>query len=113
MQIGNGVIEGRNVREALGLPSANFEIKTTDDTITFTSNGSGHGVGMSQYGANGMAKEGYDYKNTVPLLQRDRSALNYLSFSPSLKALPAFSPIFKYALFGASYIIGSNLEGSI
>ena len=65
MQIGNGVIEGRNVREALGLPSANFEIKTTDDTITFTSNGSGHGVGMSQYGANGMAKEGYDYKKIL------------------------------------------------
>ena len=31
----------------------------------FTSNGSGHGVGLSQYGASGMAKEGSDYKEIL------------------------------------------------
>lgn len=65
MKIGDGIIEGRNVREALGLPSANFDINISEDKITFTSNGSGHGVGMSQYGANGMAKKGYDYKKIL------------------------------------------------
>lgn len=65
MQIGSGIIEGRNVREALGLPSANFKIKISDGTITFTSDGSGHGVGMSQYGADGMASRGYDYKKIL------------------------------------------------
>ncbi|MDO4545217.1 MAG: stage II sporulation protein D [Bacillota bacterium] len=65
MQIGGGIIEGRNVREALELPSANFDISISGDTITFTSSGSGHGVGMSQYGANGMAKKGYDYKKIL------------------------------------------------
>lgn len=65
MQIGSGLLEGRTVREALGLPSANFKIKITGNNITFTSNGSGHGVGMSQYGASGMAKKGYDYKDIL------------------------------------------------
>ena len=65
MQIGNGIIEGRNVREALNLPSTNFTIDTSADLITFTSDGSGHGVGMSQYGADGMAEKGYSYKEIL------------------------------------------------
>ena len=65
MRIGNGTVTGKQVREALGLYSANFTISTGKDTITFTTTGSGHGVGMSQYGANGMAKEGYSYKEIL------------------------------------------------
>lgn len=65
MRIGSSSLTGRQVREALGLSSANFTIDISGDTITFTSNGSGHGVGMSQYGADGMAKEGYDYKKIL------------------------------------------------
>lgn len=53
---------GRQVRELLGLASSSFEIIQDDTGITFITSGSGHGVGMSQYGANGMAKEGYDYQ---------------------------------------------------
>ena len=53
------------VREALELPSTNFTIKISAGKITFTSSGSGHGVGMSQYGASGMAKKGYDYKDIL------------------------------------------------
>ena len=37
MQIGNGLIEGRTVREALELPSTNFTIKISAGKITFTS----------------------------------------------------------------------------
>ena len=65
MKIGDGVIEGRSVREALELPSANFTVSISEDIITFTSTGSGHGVGMSQYGADGMAKEGYTYREIL------------------------------------------------
>ena len=65
MQIGDGIIEGRNVREALALPSANFTIDISNGNIIFTSNGSGHGVGMSQYGANGMAKKGFTYRDIL------------------------------------------------
>ncbi len=65
IQLGSGTLTGRQVREALDLSSANFTIDISGDTITFTTNGSGHGVGMSQYGADGMAKEGYDYKKIL------------------------------------------------
>ncbi len=70
MQIGDVSLKGTEVRNALGLSSALFSIsygkaKNGDVQITFTSNGSGHGVGMSQYGADGMAKEGYDYKEIL------------------------------------------------
>ena len=53
---------GRTIREALQLKSSCFHIAVADDEVTFTVYGSGHGVGMSQEGAQGMAKEGYDYK---------------------------------------------------
>lgn len=65
MQVGSAALTGVQVRTALELPSANFTIEIKDNTITFTSNGSGHGVGMSQYGANGMAEKGYDYKDIL------------------------------------------------
>lgn len=65
MQIGSASVSGKQVREALGLYSANFTISLSKNSITFTTTGSGHGVGMSQYGANGMAKRGYDYKSIL------------------------------------------------
>ncbi len=65
MQIGGGIIEGTNIREVLSLPSANFTIDISGNTVIFTSNGSGHGVGMSQYGADGMAENGYNYKEIL------------------------------------------------
>lgn len=65
MQAGNASVTGKQVREALGLYSANFTISLSKSKITFTTTGSGHGVGMSQYGANGMAKQGYDYQKIL------------------------------------------------
>lgn len=65
IQLGDGALTGRQAREALNLPSANFTIDIKNGVVTFTSNGSGHGVGMSQYGADGMAKKGYDYKEIL------------------------------------------------
>ena len=65
MKVGNSSVTGVQVRQALGLYSANFEISISDNTITFTTTGSGHGVGMSQYGANGMAEKGYDYQEIL------------------------------------------------
>lgn len=67
MKVGNGILEGRSIREALNLPSANFDIGLSkkNNTIRFTTNGYGHGVGMSQYGADGMAKKGYGYQDIL------------------------------------------------
>lgn len=56
---------GREVREKLGLASSSFQISLTSKGYTFTTRGHGHGVGMSQYGAEGMAQEGYDYKKIL------------------------------------------------
>lgn len=58
MTISNQTFTGREVREKLGLNSSQFEWKWNDDQMEFTTYGYGHGVGMSQYGANGMAIEG-------------------------------------------------------
>lgn len=68
IQVGDGadgVLKGTEVRMAAGLSSALFTISFRDGSIVFTSSGSGHGVGMSQYGANGMAKEGHTYQEIL------------------------------------------------
>jgi len=61
IQLGNEIFAGRDVREVLGLRSAAFSIETVEGGIIFTTYGNGHGVGMSQHGANVMAQNGYNY----------------------------------------------------
>lgn len=61
IEINGNVYTGIQVRSLLGLRSADFKIEKSDLGITFTTKGYGHGVGMSQYGANGMAKNGYSF----------------------------------------------------
>lgn len=56
---------GINVRHMLGLRSCDFDYIINDNSVTFITRGYGHGVGMSQYGANQMAKEGSSYKEIL------------------------------------------------
>lgn len=56
---------GVDIRTKLGLRSADFDIKIVGSDAIFTTRGYGHGVGMSQYGANAMANEGYSYKQIL------------------------------------------------
>ena len=56
---------GVKIRTLLGLRSADFSISVSGNSLVFTTKGYGHGVGMSQYGANGMAKAGYSYSQIV------------------------------------------------
>ncbi len=58
IQIGGKIFKGREVRELLGLTSTDFEWVWKNNMLVITNYGYGHGVGLSQYGANGMAKEG-------------------------------------------------------
>lgn len=58
-------ISGTTFRNVLSLRSTDFEIELTDNEVIITTYGYGHGVGMSQYGANEMAKEGYNYKDII------------------------------------------------
>ena len=62
VKIEDHVYKGIDFRNILGLRSADFDIEYTDNGIVFTTRGYGHGVGLSQYGANGMAKNGYNYE---------------------------------------------------
>lgn len=57
--IGGKTFTGREVREKLRLPSTTFTLKPSGDHIQVTTYGYGHGIGMSQYGAQGMALAGY------------------------------------------------------
>jgi len=66
VSIGSNTYTGREVRETLGLRSAAFSIETSRRGVTITTYGNGHGVGMSQHGANIMAQNGYNY---VEILQ--------------------------------------------
>lgn len=65
VQLGGEFFTGREIREALGLRSTDFVIEQKDDHLVFTTKGFGHGIGMSQYGANGMAEEGKSYQEIV------------------------------------------------
>ena len=63
--INNKVYSGTEVRKLLNLRSTDFNILVNDNIIEINTNGYGHGVGMSQYGANQMAKEGYSYQEIL------------------------------------------------
>ncbi|SDJ28177.1 stage II sporulation protein D [Salimicrobium halophilum] len=65
MTIGEKTFTGRDIREKLGLKSSDFSIEQKGDHFIFTTRGFGHGVGMSQYGANGLASEGKSYKDII------------------------------------------------
>lgn len=63
--INDKTFKGTEVRTKLGLRSTDFTIELKDNEVSITTKGFGHGVGMSQYGANGMAKEGNNYKEIL------------------------------------------------
>lgn len=65
MKFGNTEIAGTEVRTLLGLKSTNFSFAMQGDTIKFTVIGYGHGVGMSQNGADSMAKTGSNYEEII------------------------------------------------
>lgn len=65
IKFGNYEISGVEARTLLGLKSTNFEITKENDKIKFTVKGYGHGVGMSQTGADAMAKQGKSYQDII------------------------------------------------
>ncbi len=65
LQLNEDVITGRTARKIFGLNSAMFTVEVTDSQVIFHTKGFGHGVGMSQAGANGMAVDGADYRTIL------------------------------------------------
>lgn len=65
LKVGNKNIAGTEVRSILGLRSTNFDIEINDNNIKFKVTGYGHGIGMSQTGADAMAKQGSNYEQII------------------------------------------------
>ena len=65
ISIDGNIFSGVSFRSMLGLRSADFDIVKNNDGVVITTRGYGHGVGMSQYGANGMGKAGYSYRDIL------------------------------------------------
>lgn len=58
--INSTTFKGTEIRKLLDLRSTDIKIEVEGDNVTIITKGYGHGVGLSQYGANGMASDGYD-----------------------------------------------------
>lgn len=65
LEAGGKWFSGRTVRQRLGLKSTWFSVELIGHEAVFSVWGYGHGVGMSQYGAQGMAEQGYGYKEIL------------------------------------------------
>ncbi len=65
VRVGNQTFSGVEFRNLLGLRSADFDLSLENGNLIITTRGYGHGVGMSQYGASGMAKAGYTYQQIL------------------------------------------------
>ncbi len=61
----NKALSGSRIRSLLDLRSSNFEVSYAEENFTFTVYGYGHGVGMSQNGANYMAKQGSSFQEIL------------------------------------------------
>ena len=65
IKFGNHNLSGVETRTLLGLRSTNFELEKKDGSIIFRVKGYGHGVGMSQTGADSMAKQGSSAEDII------------------------------------------------
>ena len=65
MKVGDQTITGEEFRRKLELSSCNFTIQELDGKIRFLCKGLGHGLGLSQYGGNELAKKGKTYQEIL------------------------------------------------
>jgi len=65
VEVGGVPVKGSALRTILGLRSACFEWEEQDGALVFFVTGYGHGVGLSQYGANQMAQDGADWREIL------------------------------------------------
>ena len=65
VKVGGVSVTGGQVRKLLGLRSACFSVSVRGEEMTFHVTGYGHGVGMSQYGANAMARQGKSFRDIL------------------------------------------------
>ena len=76
LKVNEKIYTGIEFRKLLYLRSTDFEFEIKNNTCYITTKGYGHGVGMSQYGANGMAKDNYKYDEILKYYYQDIEILN-------------------------------------
>ena len=62
---GTTYITGEQIRGMLSLPSSCFNVGHANEAYVFAGRGFGHGLGLSQYGAKGLAEQGYNAPNIL------------------------------------------------
>jgi stage II sporulation protein D len=77
IQIGGKRYKGTTLRKKLGLRSTAFTISVVGNTVTITTKGFGHRVGMSQYGADAMAVQGNTYEQILAHYYRNTKLITY------------------------------------
>ena len=77
MRICGNEFRGTDLRMLLGLRSTNFSVETDGDTIIIHTKGFGHRVGMSQYGADAMAVNGYTYDEILAHYYRGTDLVSF------------------------------------
>ena len=84
VHVGGVTLRGTEVRSLFSLRSAAFEVTYRDGKLVFSVTGFGHGVGMSQYGANAMAAQGKTY---VEILEHYYTGVEVAPYTPPAGAL--------------------------
>lgn len=77
VQIGNITLTGEEVKTILELPSCAFKIYNSEESLIFDVKGVGTGIGLSQNGANELAKQGMSYKDIIKYYYTDITIENY------------------------------------
>lgn len=77
IKLGNITVSGVELRTILGLKSANFKVEINGDIVRFNVIGYGHGVGMSQTGADSLAKEGKNFEEIIKHFYTGVEIINY------------------------------------
>ena len=65
VDVGGVTVSGQELRTLFSLRSTSFTVSAGAEGVTFSVTGYGHGVGMSQYGANALAQEGKSYEEIL------------------------------------------------
>ena len=81
IKIGGVTLDGNRVRTVFALRSSAFDLSYDNGYFTFKSYGYGHGVGMSQYGANRMASDGKKYSEIIAHYYKGVSIVNVMKNS--------------------------------
>lgn len=77
MKVGETEMTGEEFRNHLGLNSACFYLKEVENKVRIVTKGLGHGLGLSQYGANELAKEGKNYKEILLYYYKEIEIKNF------------------------------------